>query len=242
MLLRCAAAALLAMTACVTVEDEPVDDLPLHVPAAEADAPALDALEDQIPTTVTETPVNQRPWPGADDITTLEDGQVKVRIEQLLANDVDPEGGRVIFTGLGVVDGGEAHVDAGYVVFTPEPDFVGVGFYDYVISDGRLQATGRVKVHVLAVNDAPVAYPDEIRTVTGVPVTFLVAAVDIDGDALSLEILDAPAHGSLTADAEKLQYSPEPGWTGTDRLVYRVTDGAAWSEPTTIDLSVTPAN
>jgi hypothetical protein len=239
MLLRSAAAALLAMAACVTVDDEPVNELPLPRPAAPADGPALDVLADRLPPAPPSW-TDHRPVPGPDHLSTFEDGDVKATIEQLLQNDLEPDGGRVVFVGLGVDAGGTASVVENRVVFTPDPDFTGDAFFDYVISDGRLMATGRVKITVLPVNDAPIAFPDSIRTITGAEITFRLDTLDVDGDPLSIEILSPPSHGFLSTAGDTCSYMPASAFTGTDHITYRVSDGTAWSDPTTIDLEVTP--
>jgi hypothetical protein len=240
MLMRCTAVALLTMTAaCMTEADDSVDELPLREPAAEADAPALDVLADRLPPDVP-TWTNHRPQPGTDDIATSEDSDVKVRIDDLLANDVDPDGGRVVFMGLGTSRGGTISLSGRDVTFTPDPDFTGVAYFDYVISDGRLQATGPVKVHVAPINDPPIAYGELVNTRTDEPIMFRLDAIDPDGDALVVDILEAPMHGALSGDGDKYVYAPASAWSGTDRLVYRVGDASTWSDPVTVDLVVAP--
>ena len=128
-----------------------------------------------------------------------------------------------------------------HVVFTPDADFAGVAWFDYVVSDGRLLATGRALVHVAPVNDPPVAYGDQVSVVAGDEVAFHLTAFDIDGDPLAIELLETPAHGALSGAADdKYVYRADGGWSGTDRLVYRVGDAETWSAPVTVELVVTP--
>src|SRR5689334_6862456 len=107
MLMRCTAAALVALTAaCVTEmpEDENIDER--RVPSAAIDTTVLEDIHYGSPAEPPPVPVNQRPVPGDDTIATMEDHPVTVRIDDLLTNDLDPEGGRVVFVQLGVdVDG-----------------------------------------------------------------------------------------------------------------------------------------
>lgn len=236
--MRCTAVALFALTACVVENDDP-DELPLTPSAIEADAPAVDELADRVPATPP-TATNRRPQPAIDVIATVEDNEVKIAIADILANDVDPDGGRIVLAGLGAHRGGTVVQIGAQLVFTPEPDFAGAGWFDYIVSDGRLRATGRVKVDIAAVNDAPVAYGDQISVVASTDTTFELTTFDPDGDTLAVEILEAPSHGALNACDDKYVYQPDPSFTGVDRLVYRVGDGAAWSEPVAIDLMVAP--
>lgn len=238
MLKRSPAALLIALAACVTGADLPTDEAPFRGPAAEVGSPVLDQLADPAPVTPPGWR-NHRPVPGTDLLATVEDQAVKVAIDDLLANDEDPDGGRVVFAGLGTISGGTATVVGRDVVFEPAPDFNGLAWFDYVVSDGRLQAAGRVRVTVAPVNDPPLAYPETFDVVAGDDLTFRLDAFDPDGDALALDLLEVPAHGALAGDGGKYRYQPDKRWSGVDHLTYRVGDADTWSEPVTIDLVVT---
>ncbi len=238
MLKRSPVAVLFALTACVTGADEPTDDAPFHGPTADVGAPVFDDVIDQMPLTPP-TWRNHRPTPGIDQLATLEDVAVKVSIDDLLANDHDPDGGRVVFAGLGTISGGTATVVGRNVVFAPAPDFNGLAWFDYVVSDGRLQAAGRARVTVTPVNDAPIAYGARFDVMAGDDLTFRIDAFDPDGDSLALDLLAVPTHGTLDGDGGKYRYAPDPSWSGVDHLTYRAGDDDTWSEPVTIDLVVT---
>ena len=63
-------------------------------------------------------------------------------------------------------------------------------------------------------------------------------ADDIDGDTLTFEITEQPAHGSLSGTPPNLVYQPDGGFTGNDQFTYRVSDDYSTSEPATISLMV----
>jgi hypothetical protein len=84
---------------------------------------------------------------------------------------------------------------------------------------------------------------------------------DADGDVLTGEVVDQPAHGTVAweTDAQNgvpkafVSYLPDPEWStppgdtpgGTwfsDSFTYRASDGLAWSEPATVSLWVAPIN
>lgn len=243
MLMRCTAAALVALTAaCVTEmdEDENIDER--RVPSAAFDTTVLEDIHYTSPAEPPPLPVNQRPVPGDDVLATIEDRPVTIRVESLLDNDLDPEGGRVVFVQLGAdVDGVVSERDR-VITFTPDADFTGLARFFYVVSDGRLMATGRVTVFVAPVNDAPVAYGDHIEVPAGEEVDFHLNWFDADADPLTIEIAETPAHGTLSEINGRYTYRPEPGWTGADRLVYRVADAEAWSELVDVELQTMPAH
>ena len=233
-MLRCSAIALCILaTACVVDPDEPTDELPAPI----ADQPAMADMGDTSPT-VTPAGTNRRPLPATDHIAAVEDAGFKLHIDDLLANDVDPDGGRVVFVSLGNHAGLSAAVVGSEVVITPEADRTGAAWLDYVVSDGRLQATGRINIDLVPVNDAPIAYSDRYDVGVDDPVDIRLAALDVDGDALAVTILEQPSHGVLTGDADKYTYVPDQGWTGTDRLVYAVDDGQVSSVAVDVELIV----
>ena len=242
--MRCTAAALLAMSAvaCVEMPDESVDEASLRPPAASAQTPTVGDIDYGSPSAPPPAPVNQRPVPGGDGVATAEDRAVTVRVDSLLDNDVDPEGGRVVFVQLGTDFAGVATVTDRVVTFTPDVDYTGQAWFDYVVSDGRLMATGRVMVQVAPINDAPVAYPERISVMAGSSVDFSLDTYDAESDPLVVEIAEQPSHGTLREDHGMYTYQPEPGWTGNDRLVYRVGDAEAWSELVDVELTTMPAH
>lgn len=66
---------------------------------------------------------------------------------------------------------------------------------------------------------------------------------DPDADPLTYEVLDPPAHGTLTEldpATGRVRYTPAAGYAGPDSFTYRVSDGYAVSEPGTVTLEVQP--
>jgi hypothetical protein len=63
--------------------------------------------------------------------------------------------------------------------------------------------------------------------------------VDGDGDPLSIELVEPPAHGTVQVTEDGgFRYTPNAGYTGDDGFTYRATDGLASSEPTTVGLQI----
>ncbi len=66
---------------------------------------------------------------------------------------------------------------------------------------------------------------------------------DPDGDPLTADLVDGPAHGSLSlAPDGSFTYTPEPDFHGTDAFTYRAGDGTASSDPATVTITVRPVN
>ena len=62
---------------------------------------------------------------------------------------------------------------------------------------------------------------------------------DVDGDAITLSVVDDPEHGSVALVAGKLQYTPDADYAGEDSFTYRASDGSAQSSPASVTVTVT---
>ena len=93
-------------------------------------------------------------------------------------------------------------------------------------------------------NEAPVAVDDSFETSFNTPVNLDLVAndQDADGDELSVaEIVEMPEHGTVSLTDGGYVYVPNDGFSGTDTVVYRVTDGNGGSHTATATIQVLPA-
>lgn len=76
-------------------------------------------------------------------------------------------------------------------------------------------------------NRLPVAADDSASTEAGraVLIDVLGNDRDPDGDPLTIVSIDTPAHGTAELRDGRIRYTPAAGFTGTDRFVYRISDG-----------------
>ncbi|MCX7070872.1 MAG: Ig-like domain-containing protein [Gammaproteobacteria bacterium] len=77
------------------------------------------------------------------------------------------------------------------------------------------------------VNGLPVAADDSASTEAGraVLIDVLGNDRDPDGDPLTIVSIDTPANGTAELLDGRIRYTPAAGFTGTDRFVYRISDG-----------------
>gem|GEM_PF-6714130 len=89
--------------------------------------------------------------------------------------------------------------------------------------------------------------PDAVEDTprTGIRLTF----TDADADDVRTEIVTAPEHGSVTLlgpepgeSAATVTYEPAPDFVGSDRFAYRCADGAGWSPPQEVVVTVADVN
>ena len=91
-------------------------------------------------------------------------------------------------------------------------------------------------------NNAPVATAQSVTTDFETAVEITLSATDADGDNLSFAIVDAPANGTLGAvSGDKVTYTPNDGYSGSDAFSFKANDGAADSAPATVSITVNAA-
>lgn len=98
-------------------------------------------------------------------------------------------------------------------------------------------------------NTAPLAAPDTATTREDTMVLVAVTANDGDPDGDPIRLVDEPgatsaAHGSVTVDplTGLLAYTPDPGFSGTDTIVYTVVDAQGGRATGILTVTVTPVN
>ncbi|MBZ0278869.1 MAG: cadherin-like domain-containing protein [Anaerolineae bacterium] len=207
--------------------------------------------------TQTDTPVvNQPPVAVDDDFYTPLNTPLTVRLEDILANDSDPDGDPLTIVEAvpnTAVHGTAAINPDGSVTYTPAQDFVGTISGTYTISDGRGgTASAAVRLTVggagnpPAINQPPQAGDDFFTTTAGVALTMTredLLGNDSDPEGDSLEFVDGtlPAHGRLTPNGRlSVTYTPEAGFTGTDSFSYTISDGHQGTATAVVTITVNP--
>lgn len=144
-----------------------------------------------------------------------------------------------------VADKGTAKVlGNGQVTFTPNPAYTGTAYFKVKASDGA--GTDGSNVYVSVTNRAPSCnVPARLVIPNDRASTITLSCSDPDGDPLSLVTDAAPAYGTLGAVTHlggtfSLTYTPQPGYVGDDRIVFRAADGVARAPELVVPVTVTP--
>ncbi len=90
-------------------------------------------------------------------------------------------------------------------------------------------------------NNAPIIRDGRITLAESGTVTHHLHGVDVDGDSLSFELVDGPANGSVTINADgSYSFTASEGYVGEDSFTYRVTDEHGLSREATMAVQVGP--
>jgi len=89
-------------------------------------------------------------------------------------------------------------------------------------------------------NVAPAAQSRGASTPAGVAVQIPLAAIDPEGQPLTLRIVGQPAHGTAGLTGTTATYFPEPGFGGSDAFTFAAWDGQTDSNLATVSVTVMP--
>ncbi|MBF4601095.1 tandem-95 repeat protein [Frigoribacterium sp. VKM Ac-1396] len=127
----------------------------------------------------------------------------------------------------------------GSFVYTPEKGFSGTDSFTYTLTDGNgvtSTATATVAVAPKAVDDAVQVTAGGNAHVDGPGVL----GNDL-GTGLTAAVVTGPQHGTATvAPNGEFDYTPAPGFSGTDTVTYQVTDAAGRTSTATVTITVKP--
>jgi len=207
--------------------------------------------------------VNDAPIANDDVASMIEDTSLWIPV---LANDTDAEGDVLSINNINQPGtGGTAQISGTWILFNPSPDYCTSNpiVFSYRARDagGAISNTANITItEISCVNDAPrgsgATYTMTGNVVInsgtvlsgGVLTGYLatnntlirtVSGYDVDGDMISFSAATLPAHGDFTLSSTGfLQYSPDPGYFGTDIFTYIVSDGILSSAPISISIVI----
>lgn len=149
---------------------------------------------------------NAPPVAGPDTLERRLPNGVKVTIQSLLSNDVDPEGDRITFLGVSAASshGGTVMINGDWVCYWPASGYADADTFNYSITDGtNLPVTGTVTVLIRGNEDLP---PNLLVLSLGGG-SYQVVGDGLPGCTYRIEFTDALDHpawqtlGAATADS-----------------------------------------
>lgn len=182
--------------------------------------------------------VNDPPVPAAVAVAVPEDG-----VADVVLTGTDVDGDSLVFVVAANPDHGTLGGVPPALTYTPDPDYTGPDTITWAVTDGTVWVRDQVvAITVVPDNDRPTALADVATTDEDTALELLLAGTDVEGAALTYEVVDGPAHGTLTGTPPTVTYMPDADWNGTDQLAFRVSDGLQWSDAAAVVLTVRPVN
>lgn len=184
----------------------------------------------------------------AEDTTLVVDYRNNVR-----TNDVDTDNTPIInplTTHLMTrpADGTVTLDQVGNFTYVPDKNFAGADTFPYRLNDGRFNSNvATVTINVSAVNDAPIALDDHYTVDRDTPLNVGVSTGvqandgDVDGDTLTIKVVSGAANGFLLLYGDgAFDYTPNPGFIGTDTFTYLASDSLLDSRLASVSITVKP--
>ena len=160
-----------------------------------------------------------------DDEVSIDEDSGSITID-VLANDTDPLERELSITENSNASNGTSNCDDAICTYTPNVDFFGTDSFSYTISNGENgTASANVTITINAVNDPPIAVSDILIAYEGESGRKNVIANDRDpdGDLIELQsIVFGSSNGAVSIDRSLVIYTPNSGFSGTDRAEYQV--------------------
>ncbi len=209
--------------------------------------------------------VNNAPIAQADSAQADEDTVLTVDAAAgVLANDSDPEGGAIsvvsvfgqansVGSDVGIGNGATIRIDAdGSFKFDPNGAFDSLAAgetstvdVDYAIADpDGGTAASVLTIVVTGTNDGPEASNDDYQVFNAPLVVsatdgVLANDLDVDGDALTVSLLQDVSNGTLSLDADgAFTYTPTTGFFGSDSFGYQITDPGGETSTASVFINV----
>jgi hypothetical protein len=232
-------------------------------PAGVGASPALSSNPATVYVVV--NPVNVKPVATAQSVSVSEDGSVNIT---LAGTDVETASANLVAAlKTQPVHGTLTLVSGNQYLYTPAANYNGPDSFAFTVTDDGSPAGSHtnpadltsdpatVSITVIPVNDAPVATAQSVTVNEDGSVDIALASTDVETFPTSLvaAIGTQPAHGTLALISRNLcRYMPAANYNGSDSFTFTVTDNgdpagvgtspALSSNPTTVSITVTPAN
>ncbi|MDH4117291.1 MAG: Ig-like domain-containing protein [Acidimicrobiia bacterium] len=187
--------------------------------------------------TVDVSPVNDLPTLQAPTLTVNEEGllTVSLKVVDIDGDDTTCELEKSPKVGVATVP-----ADCTKLVYQTAENFNGEVAITIRVSDGHGASSFPLVIQVTPVNDMPVAadISDATDWVTTIDVPVVFPDSDVDGDPLTVIVLQGPAFGNVTVVGGSLRYTPAFGMSGTTTVIYRLCDPGGLCDDGTVTLTV----
>jgi len=198
--------------------------------------------------TITVTNVNETPTDiSLSNSSVAENAAVNTVVGTLSTTDPDSSNTftYTLVAGTGDTDNASFNISGSSLRSSASFDFESKNSYSVRIrttDQGGLLFEKAFTITVTNVNEAPVAENGSAGTNEDTPVAITLVASDVDDDTLSFEVVDQPAHGTLSGTAPALTYTPSANYNGTDSFTFKASDSLLYSNTATVDITIAAMN
>ncbi|MCV0399246.1 MAG: tandem-95 repeat protein [Nitrosarchaeum sp.] len=191
--------------------------------------------------------INNRIWvlhfpeePVADDqhVQGVEDTSIAITLTASDARDDE-----LSYTIVSDPIHGSLSGDGASVIYTPDADYFGADSFTFKANDGIFDSNiATIQIDVGNINDIPITNSQSVSTDEDNSVSIVASASDVDGDTLQFVITRDVEYGFLSGTLPNITYTPNANYFGSDSFSFKVNDGLADSNTSTVSITVNPVN
>jgi hypothetical protein len=187
---------------------------------------------------------NQPPIANNDGYSTFENLTLDIPAPGVLANDTHTSGSALTASLVSnPVNGSLTLHPNGAFTYQPNANFFGTDSFTYQANDGLADSNvATVTIVVNHVNQSPVCLNVALTTNENATGQANPNCSDFEGNPLNYSIASQPVHGTASIVADKLVFTPEAYYNGTDSFTYKANDGQANSNVATVTVTINPVN
>ncbi|AIY63899.1 Ig-like domain-containing protein [Pseudoalteromonas piratica] len=201
---------------------------------------ANDGVANSIPAVVelTIVAVNDKPIANNQSISLSEDVPINLSLTA-----IDIENDLLNYILVSEPKNGLLEGSAPNFTYTPNADFFGSDEIVFIANDGVANSTPAVvELTIDAVNDKPIAESTSYILEEDTSAEIILVASDVDKDALTYQVLEAPKYGTLSGEVPNLIYTPNANFNGEDSLTFSASDGQLASNIASINITISSTN
>lgn len=185
---------------------------------------------------------NTTPVATAQTVTVLEDTPTTIVLAGTDA-DEDPLTYALAATPAKGTLSALATVGPPSTLYSPTSNANGADSFTFTVTDETSTSpAGTVTINITPVNDPPAAVAKTASVQSGKSVGITLTGTDIDGDALTFNVVTGPTSGTVGGSPPNVTYTPNADFTGADSFTYRAKDATLSSPPVTVSITVTQAS
>lgn len=184
---------------------------------------------------LTVAPVNDAPVANSQSLSTNEDTSKAITLTGW-----DAEGAALSYSITTPPTKGTLTGTPPNLTYVPDTNVTGTDSFKFRVSDGALSSgDATVNITITAVNDAPVAIPQEVSIPANTSRAITLTGSDVDSSSLRYIVVTQPTLGVLSGTPPALTYVPNQKGAGVDSFTFKVNDGSLDSSPATVRITLT---
>jgi VCBS repeat-containing protein len=191
--------------------------------------------------------INDVPVLSDDSVSTNEDTSVNITLKA-----IDPDDSQISYALVSPATNGSVSIVNNIATYVPSENFYGDDSFTVTANDGEfITAPSTILVTVKAVNDKPKANNNAIVVDEGAistiiendEISVLYNDTDAENDPLTVVLVSAPVHGSLTLSSDgTFSYEHDGTETISDSFTYKTNDGSIDGDIAIVTITIKPVN